>query len=106
MAAMDTALMLAANAGKIDGIKISLVDDQKKIAMRRRLPKGVRIDDTRRHGAFHDPLGPTVPLSRHIFRRVHPRLFAGALPWRKANAPRTGLSVAFLASINGKNGTF
>jgi len=44
MKAMDTCLaMLEANAGKIDGIKISLLDKDKEIAMRRRLPKGVRM---------------------------------------------------------------
>ena len=37
--AMDTALaVIAANAGKVDGIKISLLDKDKEIAMRRRLP--------------------------------------------------------------------
>jgi hypothetical protein len=44
MAAMETALaVIAANAAKVDGVKISLLDDQKEIAMRRRLPKGVRM---------------------------------------------------------------
>ena len=44
MAAMDVCLdMLAANAAKIDGIKISLLDKNKEIAMRRRLPKDVRM---------------------------------------------------------------
>ncbi|KIQ00869.1 hypothetical protein RU07_16425 [Agrobacterium tumefaciens] len=44
MAAMDTCLdMLAANADKIDGIKISLLSKEKEIAMRRRLPAGVRM---------------------------------------------------------------
>lgn len=44
MAAMDTCLdMLAANADKIDGIKISLLSKEKEIAMRRRLPPGVRM---------------------------------------------------------------
>jgi Protein of unknown function (DUF993) len=43
-AAMGTALaVLEANAAKIDGIKISLLDDGKEIAMRRRLPPGVRM---------------------------------------------------------------
>jgi hypothetical protein len=42
--AMDTALgIIAANAGKVDGIKISLLDKNKEIAMRRRLPPGVRM---------------------------------------------------------------
>ena len=31
------------NAGKVDGIKISLLDKDKEIAMRRRLPAGVRM---------------------------------------------------------------
>ncbi|MFP6771392.1 MAG: dihydrodipicolinate synthase family protein [Alphaproteobacteria bacterium] len=44
MAAMDVCLdMLAANASKIDGIKISLLDKDKEITMRRRLPEGVRM---------------------------------------------------------------
>lgn len=112
--AMDTALaVIAAHPEKVDGIKISLLDKDKEIAMRRRLPKGVRMytgDDFNyaeliagdghgpeiTHGQsdallgifdaiapaaaaalgelaqgntqkFHDILGPTVPLSRHIF---------------------------------------
>jgi hypothetical protein len=114
-AAMDTALgIIAAHASKVDGIKISLLDKDKEIAMRRRLPAGVRMytgDDfnyaeliagdgfgsTPVHGKsdallgifdaiapaasaalgelaqgnlekFHAILGPTVPLSRHIFQ--------------------------------------
>ena len=35
--------ILAENSDKIDGIKISLLDDQKEIAMRRLLPGGVRM---------------------------------------------------------------
>jgi len=113
--AMDTALaVIAANTSKVDGIKISLLDKDKEIAMRRRLPAGVRMytgDDfnyaeliegdgvgaapTQRHSdallgifdaiapaasaalaelsagnaaKFHAILGPTVPLSRHIFQ--------------------------------------
>ena len=113
-AAMDTALgIIAAHAGKVDGIKISLLDKTREIAMRRRLPPGVRMytgDDFNyaeliagdgqgrdpMHGKsdallgifdaiapaasaalgqlaqgnlerFHAILGPTVPLSRHIF---------------------------------------
>ncbi|MET3915419.1 hypothetical protein ABID97_002201 [Variovorax sp. OAS795] len=113
-AAMDTALdVIAAHPHKVDGIKISLLDKDKEIAMRRRLPPGVRMytgDDFNyaeliagdgfgsepTHGQsdallgifdaiapaasaalgalaqgntekFHAILGPTVPLSRHIF---------------------------------------
>ncbi len=112
--AMSTALgIIQAHAHKVDGIKISLLDKDKEIAMRRRLPPGVRMytgDDfnyaeliagdgigndivNRQSDAllgifdaiapaasaaltaladgqldtFHAILGPTVPLSRHIF---------------------------------------
>ncbi|MEO8806363.1 MAG: dihydrodipicolinate synthase family protein [Burkholderiaceae bacterium] len=42
--AMATALgVIAANPGKVDGIKISLLDKDKEIAMRRRLPPSVRM---------------------------------------------------------------
>jgi hypothetical protein len=44
MSAMDTCLeAIAANAAKVDGIKISLLSKEKEIAMRRRLPAGVRM---------------------------------------------------------------
>jgi hypothetical protein len=113
-AAMDTALgIIAAHPDKVDGIKISLLDKDKEISMRRRLPSGVRMytgddfnyaeliagdgfGDDVMHGqsdallgifdaiapaastalgalakgdseTFHALLGPTVPLSRHIF---------------------------------------
>lgn len=43
-AAMDTCLaMIAANADRIDGIKISLLSAEKEIVMRRRLPAGVKM---------------------------------------------------------------
>ncbi len=143
--AMDTALgIIAAHAGKVDGIKISLLDKGKEIAMRRRLPatggtdgQGVRMytgDDFNyaeliagdgfgsnpRHGQsdallgifdaiapaasaalgelaqgnvqrFHAILGPTVPLSRHIF----------AAPTRFY---KTG--VVFMAWLNGHQSHF
>lgn len=42
--AMNTALgVIAAHAAKVDGIKISLLDKDHEIAMRRRLPPGVRM---------------------------------------------------------------
>ena len=42
--AMATALgIIEAHAGKVDGIKISLLDKDREIAMRRRLPDGVRM---------------------------------------------------------------
>jgi hypothetical protein len=43
-AAMDACLsVLQGNSSKVDGIKISLLDKDKEIAMRRRLPAGVRM---------------------------------------------------------------
>lgn len=42
--AMEVALdAIGQNAAKVDGIKISLLDKDKEIAMRRRLPEGVRM---------------------------------------------------------------
>jgi hypothetical protein len=137
-AAMDTALgIIAAHAGKVDGIKISLLDKDKEIAMRRRLPPGVRmytgddfnyaeliagdgfgnepthcksdallgifdaiapaasaaLDELAQGNLerFHAILGPTVPLSRHIF----------AAPTRFY---KTG--VAFMAWLNGHQSHF
>jgi hypothetical protein len=109
MAAMETCLaIMHEHAGKIDGVKISLLSKEKEIAMRRRLPAGMRMytgDDFNYaeliagdeegysdallgifdaiapaasyalsrlaagdQAGFHDVLGPTVPLSRHIFK--------------------------------------
>jgi hypothetical protein len=42
--AMETALaVIAGNAAKVDGVKISLLSKEKEILMRRRLPAGVRM---------------------------------------------------------------
>jgi hypothetical protein len=44
MQAMDVAVdVIAANAKRVDGVKISLLDKDKEIAMRRRMPEGVRM---------------------------------------------------------------
>jgi hypothetical protein len=108
-AAMDVAVgVINANAAKVDGVKVSLLDKQREIDMRRRLERGIKMytgDDFNyaeliagdeagfSHAllgifdaiapaascalsrlaagdaaGFHDVLGPTVPLSRHIFR--------------------------------------
>ena len=107
--ALETCLtVIGENSAKVDGVKISLLDKDKEIVMRRRLPEGVRMytgddfnypeliegdeegfshallgifdplapaaayavsclndGDTK---GFRDVLGPTVPLSRVIFR--------------------------------------
>jgi hypothetical protein len=42
--AMDTCLsIIAAHASKVDGVKVSLLDADREIAMRRRLPSGVHM---------------------------------------------------------------
>lgn len=107
--AMDVCVeMLRRNAARIDGIKISLLSKEKEIALRRRLPAGMKMytgDDFNyaeliggdeagySHALlgifdaiapaasaalsalaagnvvrFHALLGPTVPVSRHIFQ--------------------------------------
>jgi hypothetical protein len=108
-AAMDVAVgVINANAAKVDGVKVSLLDKQREIDMRRRLDRAVKMytgDDFNYaeliagdnegfshallgifdaiapaasyalsrlaagdEAGFHDVLGPTVPLSRHIFK--------------------------------------
>jgi hypothetical protein len=107
--AMDTAVaIINGHAAKVDGVKVSLLDKQREIDMRRRLDPRVRMytgDDFNYaeliagdeqgfshallgifdaiapaasyalsrlaagdEAGFHDVLGPTVPLSRHIFK--------------------------------------
>jgi hypothetical protein len=107
--AMDTAVrIINASAAKVDGVKVSLLDKQREIDMRRRLAPGVKMytgDDFNYaeliagdnkgfshallgifdaiapaasyalsrlaagdEAGFHDVLGPTVALSRHIFK--------------------------------------
>jgi hypothetical protein len=107
--AMDVAVgVINTNVAKVDGVKVSLLDQQREIDMRRRLDKNVKmysgdnfnyaeliagdeqgfshallgIFDAIAPAAsyalsrlaagdaagFHDVLGPTVPLSRHIFK--------------------------------------
>lgn len=100
--------LIRENAGKVEGIKISLLDAEREVEMRRRLPAGVRMytgddfnypelirGDELGHSdallgifdgiapaaalalraldkgdlqSYEDLLGPTVPLSRHIFQ--------------------------------------
>jgi hypothetical protein len=110
---LDTAMDIAVdvinrNAAKVDGVKVSLLNAQREIDMRRRLVREVKMytgddfnyaeliaGDDKGHShallgifdaiapaasyalsrlavadeaGFHDVLGPTVPLSRHIFK--------------------------------------
>ena len=109
LAAMDVCVgVIQKNASKVDGIKVSLLDKDKEIVMRRKLPTGVRMytgDDFNfaeliegdpqgysdallgifdsiapaasqalsflsdgKKAEYREILGPTVPLSRHIFK--------------------------------------
>ncbi|MEV8015057.1 dihydrodipicolinate synthase family protein [Streptomyces sp. NPDC086554] len=84
-AATDTFLeVIAAHPDKVDGIKISLLDPQREIALRRRLPDGVRCytgDDFNYpeliagdyHGFSHALLGifdPLAPLAAQAVRAL------------------------------------
>ena len=132
MAAMETALaVIHANAAKVDGVKISLLDDQKEIAMRRRLPKGVRMytgDDFNyaeliagdQHGysdallGIFDPIAPAVggalaSLARNDLATFHD-ILAPTVPLSRHifKAPtrfyKTG--VVFMAWLNGHQDHF
>jgi hypothetical protein len=127
--AMDTAVaIINANAAKVDGVKVSLLDKQREIDMRRRLDKNVKMytgddfnyaeliagdDQGFSHAllgifdaiapaasyalsrlaagdeaGFHDVLGPTVPLSRHIFRRRRGSTRPASCSWPSSTAIR------------------
>jgi hypothetical protein len=132
MEAMETALdVIAANAAKVDGVKISLLDDRKEILMRRRLPKGVRMytgDDFNyadliagdEHGhsdallGIFDPIAPAVggalaALSRNDLPAFHD-ILAPTVPLSRHifRAPtrfyKTG--VVFMAWLNGHQSHF
>lgn len=109
-AASDVCIeIVTEHADKVDGIKVSLLDEQREVDLRRRLPAGVRMytgDDFNYPAliegdeqgysdallgifdaiapaaanalaaldegdleTYHRLFGPTVPLSRHIFRK-------------------------------------
>jgi hypothetical protein len=132
MAAMETALaVIQANAAKVDGVKISLLDKDKEIAMRRRLPKGVRMytgDDFNyagliagdAHGysdallGIFDPIAPAVggalaSLQRNDLATFHD-ILAPTVPLSRHifKAPtrfyKTG--VVFMAWLNGHQDHF
>ena len=131
-AAMEVCLdVIREHSDKVDGIKISLLDAQREVDMRRRLPAGVRMytgddfnfaelieGDAKEHSdallgifdgiapvasaalqaldagdveQYRTLLGPTVPLSRHIFKRP-------------THAYKTG--IVFLAYLNGHQSHF
>ena len=132
MAAMEVALdVIASHADKVDGVKISLLDDQKEISMRRRLPKGVRMytgddfnyaeliaGDAEGHSdallGIFDPIAPAVggalaALSRNDLSTFH-EILAPTVPLSRHifKAPtrfyKTG--VVFMAWLNGHQDHF
>jgi hypothetical protein len=132
MQAMEVALdVIAAHADKVDGVKISLLDDRKEIAMRRRLPKGVRMytgddfnyaeliaGDEQGHSdallGIFDPIAPAVggalaALSRNDLATFHD-ILAPTVPLSRHifKAPtrfyKTG--VVFMAWLNGHQDHF
>jgi hypothetical protein len=132
MAAMETALaVIHAHAEKVDGVKISLLDKDKEIAMRRRLPKGVRMytgddfnyaeliaGDAQGHSdallGIFDPIAPAVggalaSLSRNDLATFH-GILAPTVPLSRHifRAPtrfyKTG--VVFMAWLNGHQDHF
>jgi Protein of unknown function (DUF993) len=132
MEAMEVALqVIAANAAKVDGVKISLLDDRKEVAMRRRLPRGVRMytgddfnypemiaGDEQGHSdallGIFDPIAPAVggalaSLSRNDLSTFH-EILAPTVPLSRHvfRAPtrfyKTG--VVFMAWLNGHQDHF
>lgn len=132
MRAMETALaVIGAHADKVDGVKISLLDKGKEVAMRRRLPEGVRMytgDDFAyaeliagdEHGhsdallGIFDPIAPAVGgalacLSRDDLAGFHD-ILAPTVPLSRHifRAPtrfyKTG--VVFMAWLNGHQDHF
>ena len=132
MQAMEVALeVIASHADKVDGVKISLLDDTKEVAMRRRLPKGVRMytgddfnyaeliaGDAEGHSdallGIFDPIAPAVggalaALSRNDLSTFH-GILAPTVPLSRHifKAPtrfyKTG--VVFMAWLNGHQDHF
>ncbi len=97
-AAMDTALgVIAAHPGKVDGIKISLLDKDQEIAMRRRLPAGVRMytgDDFNYAGLIAGDGVGTHPMQQHsdallgIFDAIAPAASAALAALAAGDTPR------------------
>jgi hypothetical protein len=125
--AMETALsVIRDHANKVDGVKISLLDARKEVAMRRRLPRGVRMytgddfnyaeliaGDEQGHSdallGIFDPIAPAVggalaALSKNDLKTFH-NILAPTVPLSRHifKAPtqfyKTG--VVFMAWLNG-----
>jgi hypothetical protein len=131
-AAMETALsVIQAHVDKVEGIKISLLDASKEVAMRRRLPRGVRMytgddfnypeliaGDKQGHSdallGIFDPIAPAVggalaALSKNDLTTFH-EILAPTVPLSRHifQAPthfyKTG--VVFMAWLNGHQDHF
>lgn len=126
-AALETVLcIIGENVDKVDGIKISLLDKQKEILMRRRLPEGVKMytgDDFNypeliagdEQGFSHALLGIFDPLAPAATRAVNQLSQGDVAGFRKSLDPTIPLSrlifreptqyyktgVVFLAWLNG-----
>ena len=123
--------IIAANAGKVDGIKVSLLDDAREIALRRRLPAGVRLytgDDFNypslilgdEHGhsdallGVFDAIAPAAAAALHALdagdRAAYEEILAPTVPLARKlfEAPtynyKTG--IVFLAFLNGHQDHF
>jgi hypothetical protein len=104
MAAMDTCLkVIEANAAKVDGIKISLLSAEKEVAMRRRLPDGVKMytgDDFNypdliegdEQGYSHALLGIFDPIAGAAARALGALAEGDAQAYREHFAPTVPLS--------------
>jgi hypothetical protein len=131
-ATLETALqVINANVAKVDGIKISLLDDQKEIIMRRRLPASVKMysgDDFNypaliagdEHGYSHallgifDAIAPAASSALSALgqgdRETYDRLMEPTVPLSRLifRAPtqfyKTG--IVFLAWLNGHQDHF
>jgi hypothetical protein len=132
MTAMEAALsVIRDQADKVDGVKISLLDARKEVAMRRRLPTGVRMytgddfnyaeliaGDEQGHSdallGIFDPIAPAVggaiaALSKNDLKKFH-NILAPTVPLSRHifKAPtqfyKTG--VVFMAWLNGHQDHF
>jgi Protein of unknown function (DUF993) len=118
--------IVAEHAGLVDGVKVSLLDAEREVALRRRLPAGVRLytgddfnypeliaGDGERHsdallGVF-DPIAPAAAAALRALdagdRERYDALLAPTLPLaRRLFEPRTSsykTGVVFLAYLNG-----
>jgi uncharacterized protein DUF993 len=123
--------IVAANAEKVDGVKVSLLDDAREIALRRRLPEGVRLytgDDFNYPaliagdaagysdallGVF-DAIAPAAAAALHALdigdREAYDSILAPTVPLaRKLFEPPTfnyKTGIVFLAFLNGHQDHF